>query len=142
MLLHALGDASFRTARQRVALRPGAIWHEQWRGTNAIGTALAEGAPVVVHGGEHYLERNGFLTCAAAPIIDPAGRLLGALDISGDQRGYHRHTLGLVRSAARMIEHRLFEARTAASLRLRLHPSPRGWAPSPRACWRCRRTAG
>ena len=27
---------------ERVALRPGATWHERWRGTNAIGTALAE----------------------------------------------------------------------------------------------------
>jgi hypothetical protein len=53
MLLHALGDASFAGSRGARRLRPGAIWHEQWRGTNAIGTALAEGAPVVVHGGEH-----------------------------------------------------------------------------------------
>jgi transcriptional regulator of acetoin/glycerol metabolism len=125
-LLQALGDASFLDRAQRVALRPGASWHEQWRGTNAIGTALAEGAPVVVHGGEHFLERNAFLTCTAAPIIDPAGRLLGALDISGDHRGYHRHTLALVRSAARMIEHRLFETRHGSSLRLRLHAQPEG----------------
>ena len=101
-------------------------WSEQWRGTNAIGTALAEGSPVVVHGGEHYLERNGFLTCAAAPIADPAGQLLGVLDISGDRRGYHRHTLGLARSGARMIEHQLFEARHGAGLRLRLHAQREG----------------
>ncbi|MBK1714815.1 sigma-54-dependent Fis family transcriptional regulator [Rubrivivax gelatinosus] len=126
MLLHALGDADFVDRAQRVALRPGASWHEQWRGTNAIGTALAEGAPVVVHGSEHYLERNAFLTCTAAPIADPAGRLLGVLDISGDQRGYHRHTLALVRSAARIIEHRLFDTRHAAGLRLRLHAQREG----------------
>ena len=54
------------------------------------------------------------LTCAAAPIADPAGQLLGVIDISGDHRGYHRHTLGLGRSAACMIEHQLFEARTMA----------------------------
>jgi sigma-54 dependent transcriptional regulator, acetoin dehydrogenase operon transcriptional activator AcoR len=126
LLLQALGDAHFADRAQRVALRPGAIWHEQWRGTNAIGTALVERAPMVVHGGEHYLERNSFLTCTAAPILDPAGRVLGALDISGEQRGYHRHTLGLVRTAARMIEHRLFETRHAGGLRLRLHGQPEG----------------
>ncbi|EGJ12363.1 sigma-54-dependent Fis family transcriptional regulator [Rubrivivax benzoatilyticus] len=126
MLLHALGDAGFVDRAQRVALRPGASWHEQWRGTNAVGTAIAEGAPVVVHGSEHYLERNAFLTCTAAPIADPAGRLLGVLDISGDHRGYHRHTLALVRSAARIIEHRLFDTRHAAGLRLRLHAQPEG----------------
>jgi transcriptional regulator of acetoin/glycerol metabolism len=126
MLLQALGDDSFLDRAERVALRPGACWLEQWRGTNAIGTALADAAPVVVHAGEHFLERNGFLTCTAAPIVDPAGRVLGVLDLSGDHRGYHRHTQALVRSAVRMIEHRLFETRHAASLRLRLHTQPEG----------------
>ena len=126
MLLHSLGDACFSDKAARVALRPGAVWHEQWRGTNAIGTALAAQAPVVVHGAEHYLERNAFLTCAAAPIIDPSGRLLGALDISGDHRGYHRHTLALVRSAARMLEHHLFQASFGGALRLRLHGQAEG----------------
>jgi transcriptional regulator of acetoin/glycerol metabolism len=126
MLLHSIGDAGFADKAARVALRPGAIWHEQWRGTNAIGTALAAGTAVVVHGAEHYLERNAFLTCAAAPIADPDGQLLGVLDISGDHRNYHRHTLGLVRSAARMIEHQLFEARHGGGLKLRLHAQPEG----------------
>lgn len=126
MLLHALGDVAFMGRAERVALRPGATWHERWRGTNAIGTALAEEQALVVHAGEHFLERNAFLTCAAAPIHDPSGRLLGALDLSGDHRGYHRHTLGLVRSAVRMIEHRLFDTRHAAGLRLRLHTRPEG----------------
>ena len=126
MLLHALGDDGFADRAARVALRPGAIWSEQWRGTNAIGTALAEGSAVVVHGGEHYLARNGFLTCAAAPIADPNGQLLGVIDISGDRRGYHRHTLGLVRSGARMVEHQLFLARHGQGLHLRLHAQPEG----------------
>ncbi|MBQ0931469.1 sigma-54-dependent Fis family transcriptional regulator [Ideonella sp. 4Y16] len=121
MLLHALGDDHFIDRAERVALRPGANWHERWRGTNAIGTALQEAQPVSVHAGEHYLERNGFLTCAAAPIHDPTGRVLGALDLSGDHRGFHRHTLGLVRSAVRMIEHGLFQSRHGQGLRLRLH---------------------
>lgn len=128
MLLETLGDAAFASRAERVALRPGANWQEQWRGTNAIGTALAEQRPVVVHGSEHYLERNGFLSCAAAPIIGPSGALLGAIDISSDHRQFHRHTLGLVRSAVRMVEHRLFETRHRDSLRLRLHKYREGLA--------------
>ncbi len=128
LVLHTLGDAEFLQRAERVALRPGATWQECWRGTNAIGTALVEGQALVVHGGEHYLERNGFLTCAAAPIHDPTGKVLGVLDLSGDHRGYHRHTLGLVRSAARMVEHRLFDTRHGAGLRLRLHRQPEGIA--------------
>jgi transcriptional regulator of acetoin/glycerol metabolism len=130
MLLHAFGDLQFVNRAERVALRPGATWHEQYRGTNAIGTALTDDRAVVVHADEHYLERNGFLTCAAAPIHDPSGCLLGALDLSGDHRGYHRHTLGLVRSAARMIEHRLFDTRHDlrrwSGLRLSFHAQPEG----------------
>lgn len=130
MLLHASGDPHFVDRAERVALRPGASWHEHYRGTNAIGTALTDDRALVIHADEHFLERNGFLTCAAAPIHAPDGRLLGALDVSGDYRGYHRHTLGLVRSAARMIEHRLFETRHDlrhwGGVRLRLHAQPEG----------------
>ena len=130
LLLQALGDPQFAGRAERVALRPGATWHEQYRGTNAIGTALTDGRAVVVHADEHYLERNGFLTCTAAPIRDPGGNVLGALDVSGDHRGYHRHTLGLVRTAARMIEHRLFETRHDlrqwGGVRLRFHAQPEG----------------
>jgi len=126
VVLHTLGDSDFLGRAERVALMPGASWHERHRGTNAIGTALVEAGPVVVHGAEHYLERNGFLTCAAAPVTAPDGRLLGVLDISGDQRGRHPHTFGLVRAAAQMIENRLFDARHGDALRIRFHPLAEG----------------
>jgi len=126
VVLDALGDAEFLTRAERVALMPGASWHESHRGTNAIGTALAEAAPVSVHGGEHFLEHNSFLTCTAAPVAGPDGRLLGVLDISGHRRGRHPHTAGLVSAAAHMIENRLFDARHECTLRLRLHPQPDG----------------
>jgi sigma-54 dependent transcriptional regulator, acetoin dehydrogenase operon transcriptional activator AcoR len=126
MLLQALGDASFVDRAERVALRPGANWHEQWRGSNAIGTALAEAAPIVVHADEHYLERNAFLTCTAAPILDSAGRVIGVLDISSDHRAFQRHTLALVRLAAHTIERKLFDTHHAGSLRMGLHAQPEG----------------
>ena len=126
VVLQTLGDADFLDRAERVALMPGASWHERHRGTNAIGTALAEAGPVVVHGAEHYLDRNGFLTCAAAPVAAPDGRLLGVLDISGDQRARHPHTFGLVRAAAQMIENRLFDARHGSALRIRFHPLAEG----------------
>ncbi len=121
LLLHSLGDTDFMSRADRVSLRPGALWHEADRGTNAIGTALADQRPVVIHGAEHYLERNSFLTCSAAPVLTSAGRLQGVLDISGDQRAHHPHTFALVWSAARMIEDRLFHARHSRDQILRLH---------------------
>ncbi|ACK78302.1 sigma-54 dependent transcriptional regulator [Acidithiobacillus ferrooxidans ATCC 23270] len=125
-LLQTLGDTDFLGRAERVALMQGASWHESQQGTNAIGTAIAEIAPVVVHGPEHFLERNGFLTCAAAPVMAPDGRLLGVLDISGDHRGHHPHTIGLVRSAAQMIENRLFETCHGDTIRVRFHPLAEG----------------
>ena len=126
MLMHTLGSPGFVDKAERVALTCGASWHEAHRGTNAIGTALAEGNAVEVHGGEHFLERNSFLTCAASPILSATGELLGILDISGDHRNGHAHTLGLVSTAARMIENRLLVATCKRNVRLHLHREPEG----------------
>ena len=126
MLMHTLGSPGFIDKAERVALTCGASWHESHRGTNAIGTALAEGNAVEVHGGEHFLERNSFLTCAASPILSATGELLGILDISGDHRNGHAHTLGLVSTAARMIENRLLVATCTRNIRLHLHREPEG----------------
>ncbi len=126
MLMHTLGDPYFVDKAERVALTSGASWHEAHRGTNAIGTALAEACAVEVHGGEHFLERNNFLTCAASPILSATGELLGILDISGDYRNGHAHTLGLVSTAARMIENRLLAATCKRNIRLHLHSAPEG----------------
>ncbi len=126
LLLHSLGDAEFLQRAERVSLQPGALWREEYRGTNAIGTTLVEQQPIVIQGAEHYLDRNSFLTCAAAPVMASDGRLRGVLDISGDQRAHHPHTFALVRSAARMIEDRLFHARHHNDQLLRLHPHVEG----------------
>ncbi len=55
MILHSLGDSDFLAKASEVALRPGVEWSERSMGTNAIGTALTEEQPVVVHGRDHYL---------------------------------------------------------------------------------------
>jgi transcriptional regulator of acetoin/glycerol metabolism len=126
MLMHTLGDPYFVDKAERVALTRGASWAEAHRGTNAIGTALAERSAVEIHGSEHFLERNGFLTCAASPILSATGELTGILDISGDHRNGHAHTLGLVSTAARMIENRLMVATCKRNIRLHLHVQPEG----------------
>ena len=69
----------------KVALLPGFSWNEAEVGTNAVGTALVERRPMEVRGAEHYSEANGILFCAAAPIHDPFGELVGLLDLSGYQ---------------------------------------------------------
>lgn len=126
VLMHTLGDLDFLSKADRVALKCGASWHESQRGTNAIGTALAETDEVEIHGAEHYLDRNGFLTCAASPIVSATGALMGILDISGDHRSRHPHTLGLVSTAARMIENKLVLSACQHQIVLRLHARAEG----------------
>ena len=122
MILHGIGDSAFVDRASRIALQPGASWSESERGTNAIGATLIERAAVEILGAEHYLDCNGVLTCSAAPIFDWRGELLGALDISGDQRRQQPHTLGLARLGVRMVERQLFECEHARHALLAFHP--------------------
>ena len=123
-VLHSVGDDEFLQRASKVALAPGVNWAEQSKGTNAIGTALFEERPTLVHGGEHFMLANSFLTCSAAPIFDPRGNMLGVLDVSGDQRSYHQHTMGLVRMSARMIENHWLSDDYGNRLRLHFHCRP------------------
>jgi transcriptional regulator of acetoin/glycerol metabolism len=124
VILHSLGDADFVEKANRVALAPGVGWSEERMGTNAIGTAIAEKAPSLVHADQHFLASNHFLTCSAAPITDHQGKVIGVLDVSGDRRSYHKHTMALVRMSALMIENQLFAAMFEHAIVLRFHARP------------------
>ncbi|CAM3362594.1 sigma-54-dependent Fis family transcriptional regulator [Paracidovorax anthurii] len=121
VVLHAQGDEEFLERAQRVALRPGGTWSERSKGTNAVGTALALGDAVQVNGDEHFFTANHFLTCSCAPILDPQGQVIGALDVSGDRHHQSAHTLALVRMSARMVENHLFGKVYEDAVRLRFH---------------------
>lgn len=124
LILHTMGDADFLERADRVALRAGVLWAEPSKGTNAIGTALTEARPTLVHGSEHFLAVNRFLTCSCSPIRDPHGRLLGALDVSGARESYHAHTMALVRMSTQMIENHLFVDRFSQTVRIHFHLRP------------------
>jgi transcriptional regulator of acetoin/glycerol metabolism len=123
-ILHSVGDDDFLARANKVALAPGENWAEHAKGTNAIGTALFEEKPTLVHANEHFIHANNFLTCSAAPIFDPRGNVLGVLDVTGDQRAYHQHTMGLVRMSARMIENHWLSDDYNNRLRLHFHSRP------------------
>jgi transcriptional regulator of acetoin/glycerol metabolism len=124
VILHATGEDGFLARASKVALQPGADWSESRKGTNAIGTALVEEAPTLVHADEHYLHANSFLTCSAAPILDPRGNILGVLDVSGDHHSYHQHTMALVKMSARMIENHWLSDDYRHVMRLHFHGRP------------------
>jgi len=121
MVLHTLGDTDFLEKASQVALTPGMDWSERGKGTNAVGTALAEEEALTVHGSQHYLNANKFLTCSCAPIFDPYGQVIGALDVTGDHRSYHQHTLALVRMSAQMIENHMFADIFPKAIRVHFH---------------------
>jgi sigma-54 dependent transcriptional regulator, acetoin dehydrogenase operon transcriptional activator AcoR len=120
-VIHSIGDDDFLSRASKVALAPGVNWSEQSKGTNAIGTALVAEVPTLVHADEHFMHANHFLTCSAAPILDPRGNILGVLDVSGDQRSYHQHTMALVRMSARMIENHWLTDDLRHVMRLHFH---------------------
>jgi len=106
-LLEIAGDPRIVERAREVHLCAGADWSEGRKGTNAIGTAIVEKAPVRVHAWEHFCAQNQFLTCSAAPILDPDGNVAGVIDISGDFRQANPHTLGIVMATVRAIENQL-----------------------------------
>uniref|UniRef100_UPI00197FBBA3 sigma-54-dependent Fis family transcriptional regulator n=1 Tax=Burkholderia sp. Ac-20379 TaxID=2703900 RepID=UPI00197FBBA3 len=124
LILHSVGDDDFLRRAERVALMPGANWAENRQGTNGIGTALAERCAVVVHGEQHYLSANRFLTCSSVPILDPYGEMAGVLDVTGDHRSYHQHTMALAKMSVQMIENYLFATTFQDMLQVSFHGRP------------------
>jgi sigma-54 dependent transcriptional regulator, acetoin dehydrogenase operon transcriptional activator AcoR len=120
-VLHSLGDDDFLARASKVALQPGVNWSEPAKGTNAIGTALVSEVPTLVHADEHFMHANHFLTCSAAPILDPRGNMLGVLDVTGDHRSFHQHTMALVKMSARMIENHWLTDDYRHVMRLHFH---------------------
>ncbi|HUN93883.1 MAG TPA: sigma-54-dependent Fis family transcriptional regulator [Burkholderiaceae bacterium] len=124
VILHATGDGDFVERASKVELAPGVSWAERNKGTNAIGTAIVEAAPTVVHADQHFLTANHFLTCSACPILDPHGDVAGVLDVTGDRQSYHKHTLALVKMSSRIIENQLFGDWYPDAVRVHFHSRP------------------
>jgi hypothetical protein len=109
VLLWREGSASVRLRADRLGFVEGARWTEQVVGTNAIGTALAEAAPVQLFSAEHFEQDQHPWYCTAAPIHDPrTGELLGVVDVSGPALTLHPVIGALVEGAARLAEARLW----------------------------------
>jgi transcriptional regulator of acetoin/glycerol metabolism len=124
VLLNYFGDPAFTHAASKTGLMPGALWSERAQGTNGMGTCLFERRPLTVHQDEHYLSRNIGLSCAAAPIFDHEGELVGVLDASGESHLAQQHTLALVSMSVQMIENRVFLQRFRHDYIVRFHNRP------------------
>ncbi|WFO52494.1 sigma-54-dependent Fis family transcriptional regulator [Aeromonas veronii] len=106
-ILAASGDEGFARHAERIFLRSGARWGEASKGTNAIGTALAEQSEVQVLGNQHFFAQHRFLSCSACPLLGPDGQVLGVLDISTDAAHHDGDMLGTVRLLVMTLENAL-----------------------------------
>ena len=107
-LLWVEGNRRLRGTVDRVGFVEGAVWGEESVGTNAPGTALATRRAVQVIGAEHFSRPVQELSCAAAPIRDPAtGHVLGVLDVTGRRAAATHVVLSLVRATVATVEREL-----------------------------------
>jgi hypothetical protein len=108
MLLSAEGHPAMLEAAATNHFVPGALLSETAAGTNAVGTTLYLDHPLQIFSAEHFNSLFHGWTCSAAPIHDPStGSLLGAIDLSGNFRTTHPHSMSLVTAVARLAETRL-----------------------------------
>ena len=105
IILSRTGDPDYLSNSK--AYEPGIEYSERTVGTNGIGTSLYLDAPVQIWAEEHFARRNHALSCSAAPIHDPGGRVIGCLNLSCLWDRVHTHTLGMVMAAAASIEQQL-----------------------------------
>ncbi|MFF0816056.1 GAF domain-containing protein [Rhodococcus sp. NPDC003318] len=125
VILWRSGSAKVRSRADSLGFREGAVWTESAVGTNAIGTAIAEVAPVQLFSGEHFEQSQHPWYCTAAPIHDPrTGELLGVVDVSGPALTLHPTIAALVETAVRLAQAQLWRHHETRLERLRSSAAP------------------
>ena len=102
-------DTGILTRLDHIELAPGFLYGETLIGTNAIGTAIAQQASSVVTGTEHFADALTSMACAATPVTDGAGQLIGVVDLTCAAADFNPLLLPFAKRAAREIGHRLRE---------------------------------
>ncbi|WP_067853403.1 GAF domain-containing protein [Nocardia shimofusensis] len=103
-VLSVYGNPDRVAAAAEVGLRAGDDLSERRIGTNAAGLVVRTGRAAWIHGPEHFLHRMHQITCAAAPVHDPDGRLVGVLMVAGGVRVARPEILALVKATATAAE--------------------------------------
>jgi signal transduction histidine kinase len=115
LLTNERGHVIYRRSRERavtklldrIELAPGFLYSETHVGTNAIGTAIAQEASSVVNASEHFAEALVRMSCAASPVTDAAGHVLGVVDLTSTSDNFSPLMLPLAKRAAWEIRQRL-----------------------------------
>ena len=101
-ILYALGEGEIWDYCRAKNAVVGSSFHERFGGTTAPAMALRLGRPYQMIAEEHYLKAVHVATCAAAPIRDSSGKIIGSLDITASYETAlrHPHTLGMISAGA------------------------------------------
>ncbi len=102
--LKIISDIEILEESKKLGSIVGANRSELEAGTNGIGIALSAGKPIQIFGPEHYNIYHHNWTCSASPIRDPSGNIIGVVNMSGNYRLLHKHTLGMVVGISNAIE--------------------------------------
>ncbi|RAL25656.1 sigma-54-dependent Fis family transcriptional regulator [Thermoflavimicrobium daqui] len=119
-LIASWGHPSFVDQYKKGVFDLGTNWHEETKGTNAIGLALIEQKPMSVLGNQHYCHEHHLLGCSATPLYTSTGELLGTLVISGTARTHHDYLLPLIIATGQACQARLLLHSTERELVLHL----------------------
>lgn len=107
IILKIVGDQEVVNSISKGNFIIGADWSEESAGTNAVGLAIKLDQPIQVINYEHFCICSHNSTCSAAPIHDTEGNIIGALNMTGDFKKAHAHTLGMVVAAVHGIDYQL-----------------------------------
>jgi transcriptional regulator of acetoin/glycerol metabolism len=111
-------------ALKAAGLYIGSVWSEDRVGTNGVGIAIAEKAPVICHQTDHFDAAHIHLSCNAAPIFDPVGEVQAILNLTAISSPGHKDSqrlaLQLTTMHAKAIEDASFIRRFGNQWILRL----------------------
>jgi sigma-54 dependent transcriptional regulator, acetoin dehydrogenase operon transcriptional activator AcoR len=78
-----VSDRTLRARLDDILIAPGFYYSEESAGTNGVGSALAQGAPAFITGGEHFADTLTGMACAGVPVTDyRTGQVVGVIDIT------------------------------------------------------------
>jgi len=117
-ILKQYGDCETLENSRKLGSFPGVCKSEHLAGTNAIGLASFLKIPIQLIGPEHYNIRLQQWTCSAAPIKDIFGNILGIINMTGNYRLIHKHTLGMVIATAKAIENQIHQSEVSRKLEI------------------------
>ena len=117
----AMDQANF----ERSGFSIGADWSEKSRGTNGIGTCLADKKNTTILKDQHFMANHIGLSCFGAPVFASKGELLGVLDVTSFREQIDPGLFALVSQAlsdaAHQIELRYFCDEYADARLVRTH---------------------